>query len=298
MPLSPFYVSGLSDAESCFFLSLDNKNYPRFSFFIGMNLKDKDLISNINSFFNKKGRISIYSPNSEIRVTFENLDAINNYIIPHFDKYPLIGIKSLDYQLFKTGINMINNGDYKTAEGLKNFSKISISMNEGYKKNIINLFPDLINTSKNFELYDKSIVTTMNPWWVSGFIDGDGSFSASIKYKNIEKTRIAFQPSLSISQHSNNILLFNQFKEFFNCGNVYDKKSSDGQHNHIQYQVSSTKDIKSFILPHFESYPLMSYKKNVYQVWSELIILLSNVPSENRNKKAIEFVNQIKKFNN
>jgi|NOAtaT_7_FD_contig_51_4834120_length_701_multi_2_in_0_out_0_1 hypothetical protein len=47
----------------------------------------------------------------------------------------------------------------------------------------------------------------MNPWWVTGFIDGDGSFSASIKYKNIEKTRIAFQPSLSISQHSNNILL-------------------------------------------------------------------------------------------
>lgn len=196
---------------------------------------------------------------------------------------------------------MVNDGSYKTPDGLKIFSKISISMNEGYKKNIINLFPDLLpqsNNYKNFELYDKNIITSMNPWWVTGFIDGDGSFSASVKYKNIEKTRVAFQPSLSISQHNNNILLFNHFKEFFHCGNVYDKKSSDGSYKHIQYQVSSTKDIKSFIIPHFESFPLMSYKKNVYQIWSELIILLSHEPSENRNNTAIQLIDQIKKFNN
>lgn len=59
-----------------------------------------------------------------------------------------------------------------------------------------------------------------------------------------------------------------------------------------------TKDIKSFILPHFESYPLMSYKKNVYQIWSELIILLSHEPSENRNNKAIQLIDQIKILNN
>jgi len=82
---------------------------------------------------------------------------------------------------------MINNGDYKTPEGLNNFSQISISMNQGYKKNIINLFPDLINTPKNFELYDKNIITSMNPWWVTGFIDGDGSFSASDTFKGAIK---------------------------------------------------------------------------------------------------------------
>jgi hypothetical protein len=100
LPFNPFYVSGLSDAESCFYLSLNNKNYPRFSFLIGMNLKDKDLIYHINSFFSNKGRISSYLPHNEIRVTFENLEAINNYIIPHFDTYPLIGLKSVDFQLF------------------------------------------------------------------------------------------------------------------------------------------------------------------------------------------------------
>ena len=97
---------------------------------------------------------------------------------------------------------------------------------------------------------------------------------------NIDKSRLNFKPSLSISQHKHNIILFNQFKEFLNCGNVYDKKAPDGQYKYIQYQVSSNKDIKYYILPHFEKYPLMSYKKNAYQVWSELIGVLGNEPSE------------------
>jgi hypothetical protein len=82
--LNPYFISGFSDAESCFFLSLDNKTQPRFSFFIGLNIKDQDIIFHINSFFSNKGRISTYLPHNEIRITFDNLDVINNYIIPHF----------------------------------------------------------------------------------------------------------------------------------------------------------------------------------------------------------------------
>jgi len=310
--LNPFYISGLCDAESCFFLSLDNKFHPRFSFSIGLNIKDKELIHQINCFFQNKGRISIYTPNNEIRITFDNLDGINNYIIPHFDSYPLFGTKLIDYKLFKMGIKMINNGDYKNSDGLKKFGEIALSMNEGYKKNIIKLFPDLINITTNLSNYQNSLRNslsssndpkTFSGWWVTGFIDGDGCLSASIKYKNLgmvppEKMKIAFQPSLSISQHKNNIILFNEIKQFFNCGNVYNKKASNGEYKHIQYQVSSNKDIKSYIIPHLEIYTLMSYKKHVYKIWAELIRLLSNEFSENRNKKAIELINEIKKLNN
>lgn len=210
------------------------------------------------------------------------------------------------------GIQLINNGGYKSLNGLKKFGEISLSMNEGYKKNIIKLFPDLIeiiNKNNLIELFPDLIYShtslpvdgqkslfTLPPWWVTGFIDGDGSLSASIKYK--DKGRIAFQPSLSISQHKNNILLFNQFKLFFNCGNVYAKKSLNNQYNHIQYQVSSNKNLKSYILPHLKSYPLISNKKEVYPIWNELIELLSNQSSEDRNKKAIILINQISKLNN
>jgi hypothetical protein len=141
--LDPFYISGFCDAESCFSLNLDNKFHPRFSFSIGLNIKDKELIYQINSFFhNTRSRITFYSPHNEIRLTFDNLDLINNLIILHFDSYPLFGTKLVDYELFNMGINMINTGDYKTSDGLRKFGEIALSMNEGYKKIIIKLFPD------------------------------------------------------------------------------------------------------------------------------------------------------------
>lgn len=304
--LNPFFISGFSDAESCFYLSLDSNYRPRFSFSIGLNIKDQDIILKLNSFFNNQGRISTYKPHNEIRVTFENLGVINNEIIPHFDSYPLLGVKYLDYQLFKLGINLINGEDYKSVEGLRNFSKFALLMNEGNKKNIIEKFPDLLDyyNPNHDKFYHFKEITGLdlspvinpiiNPWWLTGFIAGDGCFSASVKDKG--NSKLAFQPSLSISQHKNNIILFENIKKYFNCGNVY-KKASNGLYPHIQYQVSSTKEIKKNILCHFENYPLMSYKENVYRVWSELINLLSQDPSEIRNAKAIKLINQIKELN-
>lgn len=67
-------------------------------------------------------------------------------------------------------------------------------MNEGYKKNIIKLFPDHINVVDAFNnifvniqsitglTFNPIINPIINSWWLTGFIDGDGSFSASIKY--------------------------------------------------------------------------------------------------------------------
>lgn len=86
-------------------------------------------------------------------------------------------------------------------------------------------------------------------------MDGDGDLSASIKQKN--RNKLAFKPSLSISQHKNNIILFENIKKFLNCGNVYNKKTANGNYDHIQYAVSSTKDIKNHIITHLTSYPLM-----------------------------------------
>jgi hypothetical protein len=41
----------------------------------------------------------------------------------------------------------------------------------------------------------------------------------------------------------------------------------------------------------------MSYKKNVYKIWNELIILLGEEASEKRNNKAIKLIEEIKKLN-
>ena len=41
----------------------------------------------------------------------------------------------------------------------------------------------------------------MNPWWLTGFVDGEGSFMVNI-YKNMEgKVGLTVKPEFSITQH-------------------------------------------------------------------------------------------------
>ena len=47
------------------------------------------------------------------------LDDIINIIIPHFDKYPLLTSKNLDYQDFKIVAYMMKDGLHLTEEGMK-----------------------------------------------------------------------------------------------------------------------------------------------------------------------------------
>jgi len=75
-------------------------------------------------------------------------------------------------------------------------------MNLTHKPIILHFFPNLI-PSYTFSSWSSSLPSPiLHPWWFTGFSDGDGCFSASAKFK--PNNRISFQPSFSISQHSNN----------------------------------------------------------------------------------------------
>ena len=58
---------------------------------------------------------------------------INNKIIPFFEKYPVLGAKSLDFSDWTKIANLINLGKDKTQEGFKEIKNIEIGMNKGRK---------------------------------------------------------------------------------------------------------------------------------------------------------------------
>ena len=59
-----------------------------------------------------------------------------------------------------------------------------------------------------------------NPYWVVGFVDGEGCFSVGV-FKN-KSLRLGYQVQLefSITQHKRDHDLLLQFIEFFGCGYV------------------------------------------------------------------------------
>jgi LAGLIDADG endonuclease len=57
------------------------------------------LLNIIQSFFGGIGTITINPNKNSARYSVVGLKDINNYIIPHFEKYPLQSVKKIDYDL-------------------------------------------------------------------------------------------------------------------------------------------------------------------------------------------------------
>lgn len=93
--LNPYWVTGLIDAEGCFYVRLaKSKNHKigwwvQACFQLGFHIKDKDLLLQIKSFFNETG--SIYTMNNDKAMLYQvrNLGEITKAIIPHFEKVPI-----------------------------------------------------------------------------------------------------------------------------------------------------------------------------------------------------------------
>jgi hypothetical protein len=71
-----------------------------------------------------------------VTYTVRSLRDINNVIIPHFDKYPLITQKKADYLLFKQGVNLLNLKVHSDNEGVKQILSLKASMNLGLSETL------------------------------------------------------------------------------------------------------------------------------------------------------------------
>jgi hypothetical protein len=75
------------------------------------------------------GLISIHK--YEARFEIMGLDNALKYVIPHFDKYPLITQKQADYILWKLILMIVNNKEHLTLEGFIKCLSFKASLNKG-----------------------------------------------------------------------------------------------------------------------------------------------------------------------
>jgi len=178
-----WFITGFSDAEGCFTIKvqpnakLKTKWRVRPVFSITLHLKDLSLLKTIQNTLgvgkiNKCGKKAvIYAVDSikEIPV-----------IISHFDKYPLITHKLSDYLIFKQCFEIVKQGEHLTERGLLEIISLKSSLNLGLPDNLKNAFPNITSKDRP-EYFFKGIP---DPFWVSGFISGDGSFQIVLRNSN------------------------------------------------------------------------------------------------------------------
>ena len=71
--------------------------------------------------------------------------------------------------------------------------------------------PTFPNQNKSMEI---------NPWYITGFVDGEGCFHISFSKRNKLKTKIEVRPGFSISQHRRSKSIIEQIKVYFGCGGI------------------------------------------------------------------------------
>ena len=71
----------------------------------------------------------IYDTATTSLLQIKNFSDIRNKIIPFFNKYPILGVKSLDFNDFKLVANLIDNKEHLTNEGFYQIIEIVKGMN-------------------------------------------------------------------------------------------------------------------------------------------------------------------------
>lgn len=117
----------------------------------------------------------------------------------------------------------------------------------------------------------------LNPYYVSGFIDGEGSFSVSFcKHKTLQR-KIEIHAEFEIELRADDREILERILVTIGCGVIYDcAYERYGWYPHVKYKVSSTKDMEKYLIPFLDKYPLQAKKAKVYKIFREIILLIRN----------------------
>ena len=94
--------------------------------------------------------------------------------------------------------------------------------------------------------------------YVSGFVDGEGSFLVSFSRRSRMRLGWEVRPSFCVSQNEDRSGILHRMQEYFLCGSVR-KNVSDRT---MKYEVRALEEIFTKIIPHFQRYPLLSGKQD------------------------------------
>lgn len=111
----------------------------------------------------------------------------------------------------------------------------------------------------------------LEPWYVTGFCDGEAAFTYS-------RSSGSYAMYFAVKQREDNLQIIEAIHEFFNfAGYIYRGKESQASPNSgftkpsAYYRVTKSKELQ-VVIDHFDKYPLQSKKKfEAYNIWRQMV---------------------------
>ena len=138
----PFWLAGFTSGDGSFHLKIRKAKTLigyRVSLVYSFHLhyRELDLLKGLCNYFilyfnknyirNEK-KVYISEKDNSVHLQITNFTDISEKIIPFFEKYPILGIKSLDFEDFKKVYLIVKNKKHLTPEGIKTILEIKSNM--------------------------------------------------------------------------------------------------------------------------------------------------------------------------
>ena len=264
--LSPGYISGLTQTDGSFFCSIILSPKHRFGiqfrpkFTITADLDSKYVLESIQSFLNC-GKVNINKQKHTAELGVTKIEELKQIIIPHFIEYPVFCAKLHAFNLFSEIVIALYNKDKRTIEGRRELLKLALSMNIATNRKaerIEYLFSLLgVLNNKDMSLYSnniKEITTPISSDFISGVIDGDGSFFIGFQKNGQIKTGFNITNDLDSKP-----LLEIIKKQLLDIGSIH-----EGTKNELVYTVNGLNQINDILIPFMDKNPIFSERASHY----------------------------------
>ena len=279
--LQPWQITGLTDGEGGFYCSILKTGSGITGFRVKLEFKvvqkshSENVLVNLQNYFSCGSVVIDNRKTNTKKYHVTSLSDILNIIIPHFDAYPCLTSKFLNFENWKTIALLLKNKEHLTVEGLQKIREISSSMNTGrnfkekyeYLKKSLNIDS---NGNANYKLPEH---------WVQTFIDGEGMFYNYISDNTtLDKNKITIDSSLEVAQGNHDVFILLALKQFFNGGYIKPK-----------YDVNSiiecikSRSVNRFILrdsnkivDFVNKFPMLTRKQLDFLDWKTIVELKNN----------------------
>lgn len=286
LSLNPSFFTGFVQADGCFHVSIQKDKTAKHkyrlkpTFYVTQLNSEKKSISLVLRMARNLLQVGHYIPDkksncSTLRVN--TLKMLNNNVLPHFKTYPLLPEKRNDFLVFKEIVERMSKKEHLEKETFLDLLKKAVYLNKRglYRKkynlsNFFSIIDDFPYQSIFLDKYLPKIETGMckefciNAQYLSGLIQGDGSFGFSFRVRKNKKAHIS--PFFTLVQENNSIQVLNECQAFFRCGKIYpiSVKSS-------RWMVTDFDDLKNNVLP---SLTLLDSKGSQFLLFKECLEIL------------------------
>jgi LAGLIDADG endonuclease len=133
----------------------------------------------------------------------------------------------------------------------------------------------------------------LEPWWIVGFVDGEGCFSIDLINNATMTLGIQVQANFSVTQGIRSLSALERIQAYFGCGQIQSNPRRDNHREDLAiYRVRRLSDLQQIIIPFFVSHPLQTAKANDFALFAEGVSMMTR--GEHLAEVGLQAIRQLK----